>query len=199
MIDGVPFGSLVLFAAATTLTPGPNVIMVTASAANFGFRRAIPQMLGITFGFAVMIAAAGLGLAGLAGSFPHLHVLLKYAGAIYLAYLALRIARADAGGSAPHRTKPIGFVEACLFTWINPKAWVMAMGAIATYTTAGNTLVRETAAITAVLAIACLASCIVWAAFGTIIGRTLATSRARTTFNWSMASLLLLSLILVLW
>jgi threonine/homoserine/homoserine lactone efflux protein len=197
--EGIAFGPLVLFAAAMTLTPGPNVVMVTASAANFGFRRAIPQMLGITLGFAFMIAAAGLGLAGLVHAAPRLHSGLKYAGAAYLVYLAWRIARADPGGGAPSRAKPIGFLEAILFTWLNPKAWVSSLGALAAYTTVGGDVMRETALIAAVLAVACLISVAIWAGFGAAIGRLLATRRARTAFNWSMAGLLVLSLAPVLW
>src|SRR5882757_5552491 len=115
-------GPLVLFAAAVTLTPGPNVVLVTASAANLGFRRTVPQMIGITFGFGSMVLATGLGLAGVVHAEPRLHALLKYAGAAYLLYLAWRIARADAA-SASARARPIGFFEATLFTWMNPKAW----------------------------------------------------------------------------
>src|ERR1700736_3802819 len=116
-------GPLVLFAAAMCLTPGPNVIMVTASAANFGFRRAIPHMLGITLGFGLMVMAVGFGLAGLFHAEPRLHELLKYAGAAYLLYLAWRIAQAEAAGTDPARAKPINFVEAVLFQCINPKGW----------------------------------------------------------------------------
>src|SRR5262249_46169027 len=122
-------GPLVLFAAAVTLTPGPNVVLITASAANFGFRRTIPQMCGIALGFGLMVMAAGLGLAGLVHAEPRLHSALKYAGAAYLVYLAWRIARGDAGSGASARARPIGFLEAGLFTWINPKAWVAAVGA----------------------------------------------------------------------
>jgi threonine/homoserine/homoserine lactone efflux protein len=189
---------LVPFAVAVTLTPGPNVVLVTASAANFGFRRTLPQMLGITLGFGSMIMAAGFGLAGLLHAEPRLHAVLKHAGAAYLGYLAWRIARADAG----HRTvvgKPIGFLEAGLFTWMNPKAWVTGMGALAAYTTANGDLLLETAVIAAVLAVACLVSVMVWGAFGTAIGPLLANPRVRPAFNWSMAGLLMLSLIPVLW
>ena len=191
-------GPLVLFAAAVTLTPGPNVVLVTASAANFGFRRTIPQMIGITFGFGSMVLAVGLGLAGVVHAEPRLHALLKYAGAAYLLYLAWRIARADAA-SASARARPIGFLEATLFTWMNPKAWVSALGAAAAYTTVGGNVLWETSVITGVLAAACLISVAIWAGFGAVMGRFLSHPRARLAFNWSMAGLLVLSLIPVFW
>ena len=124
--------------------------------------------------------------------------MLKYAGAAYLLYLAWRIARADAA-SASARARPIGFVEATLFTWMNPKAWVSALGAAAAFTTVGGDLLLESALIAAVLAAFCLLSAAVWAGFGTVIGGYLASPRARRIFNVSMASLLVLSLIPVLW
>jgi threonine/homoserine/homoserine lactone efflux protein len=188
-------GPLVLFAAAMTLTPGPNVILVTASGANFGFRRTIPQMLGITLGFGLMAMAAGAGLAGVVHAEPRLHAGLKYAGAAYLVYLAWRIARADAGSGASARAKPIGFLEAALFTWMNPKAWVSVLGTLAAYTTLGGDVLWETSVIAAVLAAFCLISVVIWAGFGTVIGRFLANPRARIAFNWSMAGLLVLSLV----
>jgi threonine/homoserine/homoserine lactone efflux protein len=188
-------GPLILFAAATSFTPGPNVIMVTASAANFGFGRTIPQVLGITLGFGCMIMAAGLGLAGLVQAEPRLHAVLRYGGGAYLLYLAWRIARAGAGKSAAARAKPFGLFEAVLFTWVNPKAWVMAVGALATFTSAGGDLLFETMVITSVLAATCFASAVTWAGFGAAIGRFLRRPRARLAFNWSMAGLLVLSLI----
>jgi threonine/homoserine/homoserine lactone efflux protein len=192
-------GPLVLFAAVMSLTPGPNVIMVTASAANFGFRRAIPQMLGITLGFGFMVMAVGLGLAGLVHAEPRLHTVLRYTGGAYLLYLAWCIARADTSSSASARAKPIGLFEAALFQWINPKGWVFAVGALAAYTTVGGDVLWETSVIAAVNAVACLVSVVIWAGFGTAIGRLLGNQRARTAFNWSMAGLLVLSLIPVFW
>ena len=191
-------GPLVLFAAVMTLTPGPNVVLVTASGANFGFNRTIPQMLGITFGFGAMAIAAGLGVAGLAQAEPEVHAALRYAGATYLLYLAWRIAPAQpAGGSA--RAKPIGFVEATLITWANPKAWVAVLGALAAFTTTDGNVVWQVSLISGVLAAFCLLSCAIWAGFGTAIGRFIAAPRARAVFNWAMAGLLVLSLIPVLW
>jgi threonine/homoserine/homoserine lactone efflux protein len=181
--EDILFGPLLLFAAAVTLTPGPNVVLVTASGANFGFRRTIPQILGITFGFGFMVMAAGLGLAGLVHAEPRLHTALKYVGAAYLAYLAWRIARTDAGSGVAAHARPIGFLEAALFTWMNPKAWVSVLGALAAYTTVGAEVLWETAVIAAVLAAFCLLSCVIWAGFGTVIGRFIAGPRARLAFN----------------
>jgi len=188
-------GSLVLFAAAMTLTPGPNVVLVTASAANFGFRRTIPQMLGITLAFGVMIMAAGLGLAGLVHTEPRLHAILKYAGGVYLLYLAWRIARADVARGTPSSAKPIGFVAAALFTWLNPKAWVSTLGALAAFTTVDGDLLFESLVIASVLALACLISVAIWAGFGAAIGRHLSHPRTRLAFNGAMAGLLVLSLV----
>jgi threonine/homoserine/homoserine lactone efflux protein len=187
---------LILFAAVMSLAPGPNVVMVTASAANFGFRRVIPHMLGITLGFAIMVVAVALGLQGLVHAAPRLHALVRYAGAVYLLYLAWRIARADAQGTVS-LAKPIGFLEAALFQWINPKGWVFALGALATYTTVGGDLLREMSVIAIVLATACLGSVAIWAGFGVVIGRFLGNPRIRRAFNLTMAALLALSLVSV--
>jgi threonine/homoserine/homoserine lactone efflux protein len=190
---------LILFAAVMSLTPGPNVILVTASAANFGFGRTIPQMVGLTLGFGVLVMAVGLGLAGALHAEPRLHTGLRYAGGAYLLYLAWCIARADTRCDADARAKPIGFFEAALFQLINPKGWVFAVGALAAYTTVGGDVLWETSVIAAVNAGACLGSVVIWAAFGAVIGRLLGNPRARRAFNWSMAGLLVVSLIPVFW
>lgn len=195
----VLLGPLVLFAAVMSLTPGPNIIMVTASAATFGFHRTIPLMIGVTIGFGALVLAAGFGLAGLVHAEPSLQAVLKYAGGAYLLYLAWSIARTDASDGTSARAKPVGPVAGALFQWVNPKAWVFAVGAVAAYTTAGGELLREIFVIAGVNIVACLVSVVLWAAFGAAIGRFLATARARKAFNWSMAALLLLSLAPVFW
>jgi threonine/homoserine/homoserine lactone efflux protein len=199
MGEDILLGPLVLFAAAMCLTPGPNVVMVTASAANFGFRRAIPQMLGITLGFGLLVVAAGFGLAGLIHAEPRLHDLLKYAGAAYLLYLAWRIARADAAASRSIRAQPINFLEAALLQWINPKGWVIAVGALAAFTRVGGDVLLQTSGVAGVLAAACFVSVVIWAGFGAAIARFLGNPYARMAFNWSMAGLLVISLIPVFW
>jgi threonine/homoserine/homoserine lactone efflux protein len=181
------------------LTPGPSVVLVTASAANFGFRGALPLVFGITLGFGAMVMAVGFGLAGLFQAEPRLHAVLRYAGAVYLLTLAWRIARADGEGRGSKQAKPIGFAGAVLFAWMNPKGWVTALGALAAYTTMGGEALQQTAVIAGVLAAACFGSVVIWAGFGAAIARLLGSPRARRIFNWSMAGLLVISLAPVVW
>lgn len=192
-------GPLVLFALTMALTPGPNNIMVTASAANFGFRRAVPHMLGVTLGFVFMLLALGLGLTGLFHAEPRIHVVLKYLGAAYLLYLAWRIARAGDSDGKGARDRPITFLEGAAFQWINPKAWIIAFGAMTAYTTVGGSMVSEVALIAAVFAVITFPSLAIWALFGVGLGRWLKGPGARAAFNWSMAALLVLSLVPVFW
>jgi threonine/homoserine/homoserine lactone efflux protein len=187
--------ALVAFAAGMSFTPGPNNTLVTASGASFGFRRSLPLLLGIVVGFALMVAIVGLGATRLFQALPALHKVLKVAGSAYLLWLAWRIARADRAGPAGARTRPLSFVEATAFQWINPKGWVFAAGALSAFTSAGGNLVAEVALITSVLAIACLAGITTWCAVGVAIGRLLSSDRALAVFNWSMAGLLALSVV----
>jgi threonine/homoserine/homoserine lactone efflux protein len=143
--------------------------------------------------------AVRLGLAALVHAEPRVHPVLQYAGATYLLYLAWRTAWADAGNGAIARAKPISFAEAALFQWIKPKGWVFALGALAAYTTVGGNVLLETSIIATVNAAACLLSVVIWAGFGVVIGRFLDHPRVRKVFNWTMAGLLVLSLLPVFW
>ena len=142
---------LLLFAVVMCLTPGPNVVLATASAANFGFRRTIPQISGVTAGFGVQVLLAGLGLASLFQAEPRLHTALKYVGAAYLLYLAWRIATAKSGGSGTARARPLGFVEGVLVTWVNPKGWVTTIGALAAFTTVDGNMALQASGVALVL------------------------------------------------
>jgi threonine/homoserine/homoserine lactone efflux protein len=157
------------------------------------------MMFGITVGFGLLVIAAGLGLAGVIQAEPRAQVVLRYAGALYLLYLAWRIAHAEASNGASRHTEPIGFLQALLLQGINPKGWAFAFGALAAYTTVGGNVLRETAIIAAINATTCFISVVVWSGFGTLIGRFLRSPRARTAFNWTMAGLLVLSLIPIFW
>ena len=191
-------GPLVTFAVATSITPGPNNIMLTASGANFGFRRTLPHMLGVTIGFTIMVLAIGLGLSEFFERFPLIHQVLRYGGGAYLLYLAYRIATAaPTPGAAQPAGHPLTFLQAALFQWINPKSWMMAVGAISAYTTVGGNLMLESVLIAVTFGAIGLPSTALWAGLGVAIARLLRTHWALRAFNIAMALLLVASLALM--
>lgn len=161
---------------------------------NFGFLRTIPHALGISLGFMLLVVAVGLGLGEIFNAVPWTYTALRWAGAAYLLYLAWRIATSggmsEAGGQG---SKPVTFLGAAAFQWVNPKAWVMAVGAITTYVPAQG-YVYNVLVIAAVFALVNLPSVCVWAGFGSTLRNVLRVPRWLRLFNWGMAALLVLSL-----
>ncbi|WP_248919533.1 LysE family translocator [Pseudomonas entomophila] len=186
--------AFVLFAFVSSITPGPNNTMLLASGVNFGVRRTIPHALGISVGFMVLVLAVGLGLGEVFKAWPPLYSILRYAGAAYLLYLAWKIATSGpmSGDTASGR-KPLGFWGAAAFQWVNPKAWVMAVGAITTYTPAQG-YVFNVIVIAAVFALVNLPSVGIWVMFGSALRNLLRNPRAVVLFNVLMAVLLVISL-----
>ncbi len=188
------FWPFVLFAVVTLWTPGPNNTMLMASGLNFGFRRALPHLWGVTLGFAVMVLAVGLGLGAVFEAYPVAYTALKYGGAAYLLYLAWHIATADgmeANGAGAAR--PISFMEAAAFQWFNPKGWVMAVGAVSTYA-AVAAFPANVLLMASLFAVLGTFSSATWLGFGTALRRLLAHPRAVRTANVIMALLLVASL-----
>lgn len=186
--------AFVLFAFVTSVTPGPNNMMLLASGVNFGLRRSVPHMLGVSLGFMLLALAVGLGLGQLFQRWPLLHTLLAWGGATYLLYLAWKIARSVApsdSGAAPG--KPFTFVQAAAFQWVNPKAWIMAITAIGTYIPQedflGNLLL-----LAPLFALVNGPSVGLWTVAGSLLRKLLQDSRKRRLFNHGMAMLLVLSL-----
>ena len=187
--------SLLSFSISMTITPGPNNVMVTASGVNFGYKKTLPHILGITFGFPFMVVLIGLGLGSVFKSFPVIHHILKYIGATYLLYLAWKIATFSSVNNNGDRNKPFTFWQAVIFQWVNPKAWVMAVGAIAAFTSIGRDVFLEVLLIAFVFCIVCFPCVSLWAFLGTNIKRLLTTDYYRKVFNISMAFLLVISLL----
>jgi threonine/homoserine/homoserine lactone efflux protein len=193
--------SLVLFCFAMSVTPGPNNVMVLASAARHGVRRTLPHMLGITFGFPVMLAMVGAGIGALLLSSPPIHRGLEIVGVLVMLWFALRIARAG----APHvptgdsRARPLTFLEAALFQWANPKAWLIAIAALALFVHGHGGFWTGIAVISAVFVLVCLPCLLAWAALGRGASALLRTERRFLLFNRVMAALLVLALIPLVW
>ena len=137
--------SALAFAVSTSAMPGPNNAMVASSGATFGFARTVPHLAGVAAGFSVMIVAVALGAGDLMRAAPRLHDALRWIGAAYLILLALKIATAHPAvgeGARTRRKRPLTFLQAALFQWLNPKAWIIALGGVATYTTSGHVVAQ---------------------------------------------------------
>ena len=183
------------FALAAGFTPGPNNLMLAASGANFGFRRTSPHILGIVCGFPLLLLAVGVGLGTLFQTNPEVHTVLKVVGAAFLLYLAWRIATANRT-STKTRGRPLTFLEAFFFQWINLKAWIFSVSAIATYTTVEGRTELEIGIILAVASLVTVGSTITWTVFGVGLSQFLQDSpRMLQTFNIGMALLLVLSIV----
>jgi len=181
------------FAFVTSITPGPNNVMVLASGVNFGFRKTVPHIAGISLGFMVLVLAVGFGCGGLFEAYPVLYTILRYAGAAYLLYLAWGIARSGPMSTGETSGRPMSFLQAAAFQWINPKAWVMAVGAITAYVPHENFFINVIV-IAAVFAVVNAPSVSSWAMFGVVLRRYLSDPKAVRVFNAVMALLLVASL-----
>ncbi len=187
------FVALLGFAFVSSITPGPNNLMLLASGVNFGFRRTIPHMLGIGIGFTLMIVLLGLGLGKLFEIYPVLYTALRVVGGIYMLWLAWKIANSGPVGEGQRSGTPMSFLQAALFQWVNPKAWVMGVTAIAAYTLPSDYLwsVLLVAAVFGTVNLPCVST---WALFGMGLRRVLNDNRVLRIFNITMAVLLVLSL-----
>lgn len=188
--------ALSAFALASSITPGPNNLMLMASGANFGFRRTVPHMLGIGIGFGVMIVLVGLGLVQIFDAFPLAHLILTVVGVAYLLFLAWKIAHAAAPDAARAGARPFTFLQAALFQWVNPKAWQMALTAITLYAPDRSTPAILWVAL--IFALINLPSVSTWTVMGQQMRRILSSPGRLRAFNLCMAALLVASLIPVL-
>ena len=180
------------FAFVTSITPGPNNLMLMASGANYGLRRTVPHMLGVGLGFGAMIVCVGLGLAGLFAAVPWAKPALAAVSVVYLLWLAWRIATAappEPGAAAAGR--PLTFAQAAAFQWVNPKAWTMALTALSLYATGAVWSVVAVAAVFTVVNIPSVGS---WTLLGQSMARWLTSPARLRAFNWTMAALLVASL-----
>ncbi|MET3789986.1 LysE family translocator [Aquamicrobium terrae] len=182
--------ALVAYAFVTSITPGPNNFMLLSSGVNFGFVRSIPHMLGIGIGFVVLLLAVGFGLGAVLTTFPVLHTVLKIVGGAYLLYLAWKIAMSrsvESGGDGT--AQPMTFLQAAAFQWVNPKAWVMAVTAMAVFSSPANPFLSVVliAAVFGVINLPCVSS---WAGFGMALRGFLSDPVRLKWFNIAMGVLL---------
>jgi len=185
--------ALVGFAFVSSITPGPNNLMLMASGANFGFRRSLPHMLGISLGHSFQVTMIGLGLGQLFEIYPTAQLILQIASSAYLLWLAWKIANAAPPKDGEAKGKPLTFMQAAAFQWVNPKAWYMGIYAITNYTPEGAIWLGALT-VAVVFAYTNFPSIMVWTTIGTQVKRLLSRPALLRAFNWTMAGLLVLTL-----
>jgi threonine/homoserine/homoserine lactone efflux protein len=184
--------ALIGFALVTSVTPGPNNMMLLASGVNFGLRRTVPHMLGISCGHALMVFLVGMGIAGVFRAWPPALTLLKVGSVAYMLWLAWKIAQSGAPGEGNARPHPLTFLQAAAFQWVNPKAWAMALGAVTAYVATPSPWAYL--AVAAVFMVVNFPSVALWAAAGQGLRQWLSEPARLRAFNWTMAALLVASL-----
>lgn len=190
------FLALVGFAFVSSITPGPNNLMLMASGANFGFARTVPHMLGIGLGFTLMVFLVGIGLAQVFDNVPVLHTVLKVVSVFYMFWLAWKIANSAPPKKSEAEGTPITFLQAVAFQWVNPKAWAMALTAVTVYSPSRDA--EGALWVALIFGATNLPSVSSWTVLGQQMRRLLTNPKRLTAFNWSMAALLIASLYPVL-
>ena len=191
--------AMAMFAFVTSVTPGPNNMMLLASGVNFGVKRSLPHWLGVSLGHFVMLLLVGAGLESLLKAYPFVYQVMKVVGFAYLVYLAWGVARSGAPErNGEEATKPISFFGAAAFQWVNPKAWIMSIGYFSNYmpTDASLTFVVLTCMMFSAINFPSVG---LWVWLGAKLEHYLQQNTARQVFNWTMALLLVISMIPVLW
>lgn len=192
------FFAVLFFAVSTTVTPGPNNVMIMSSGVNYGIKASVPHWLGICLGFPLMVLLVGLGFGVVFERYPHLHQLIKVLGVAYLLWLAWRIASAEPKAIEQGKSKPFSFIQAALFQWVNGKAWVMASGAVAAFTSVGGIYWLEVSIITLAFLLVAFPCVGVWLVFGAALRKILTKAVFQRAFNITMAIILLLSVVPVM-
>lgn len=186
--------ALFVFALVTSATPGPNTLMLLASGVNFGFRRTIPHMFGVVIGFFLLLLCIGFGLGVALTAYPPLHLALKILGGGYLLYLAWRVATAGSLKGPDEKVSPMNLPAAMLFQWVNPKAWMMAVTAMAIYTQAEQPYL-SVVVVAAVYGAVGVPTVIFWAGFGSMLRGWLDHPARLKGFNRTMGVLLALTVV----
>lgn len=188
---------LLLFCVSTFVTPGPNNLMLMNSGLIFGIRKSLPHYLGICLGLSLMVLIVALGFGEIFQKYLWLKQALKIVGSMYMLYLAIQIVLSATTPKATNASKPLNFSQALMFQWINPKAWLMAIGAISIFTIANN-YVHNAIAISALFLVIGLPAIGSWLVFGKSLRKILKNEKQQKWFNIVMAICLIASILMII-
>ncbi|HIG61385.1 MAG TPA: LysE family translocator [Gammaproteobacteria bacterium] len=189
--------AFITFATIAAYTPGPNNLMLAASGANFGFQKSIPHIAGVTIGFCLLVTASVLGLSRLFNALPWIYTTSKAVGCCFLIFLAWKILVAEKLVSEGNAS-PISLIQAAFFQLVNPKAVLVIISSVSAFTRGSDKLFSDLLIFVGVFFIITLSSACIWTVFGSTLSTLLNQQRNLRIFNFSMALLLLASLIPVI-
>lgn len=188
--------SLFIFSFSTSMTPGPNNIMLMSSGLTFGYRKTLPHILGVVLGFPLMTVFVGLGLGELFQNIPHLFNILKVAGTFYLLWLAWHIAKSKPKlKENDPNSKPLGFYKIVFFQWVNVKNWIKIITATSVYVTSSSNSSMQVIIISLIFFSTVVISANSWAIAGSVLQKLVKSDKGITRFNTTMAVLLVASIV----
>lgn len=190
--------AVVSLAFVASITPGPNNLMLWASGMNHGIRRTVPHVAGISLGFALLLFLTALGLGAVFERYETIELALKLLGGGYLLYLAYKIARTTSIGATSNDSRPMRFIEAAAFQWMNPKAWVMSTTASTTLLNTETSVLGAAASLTALFWIVALPSSLAWLLSGATASRWVDNEARVRNVNRVLGALLAATVVLLL-
>jgi threonine/homoserine/homoserine lactone efflux protein len=179
------------------VTPGPNNVVLWGIGLRYGYRAAIPYLLGIPLGVGLMVLAAAAGLGVLITTVPALGIGLKVVGSVYLLYLAWQVLRIAAVEEADIVAAP-GFGKSVAFQFVNPKAWFFVLSAVAAFRPAGMDLLLGALLMALVVMVIIVPSAGLWAVGGDALSRVIRTPGARHAVNLILA-VVLIAMVVLIW
>ena len=188
------FLSLLLFMLATSCSPGPNNIIASYSGFNFGIVKTFPHMLGVIFGFTIMVCVLNFGLVNIFKIYPLIQEILKVAGSVFLIYLAYKISFSKSI-KKKQKGSPLKFIETFFFQFLNPKGVIVGIIIISTYVEGGKNFLNHSFWVISVCFFSALVSIIFWTLVGKFLRKFATNDKFIKYFNYVMSGLLLLSII----
>ena len=187
--------TLILFGIVTAFTPGPNNIMSSYSGFNFGFKKTIPLMLGVIFGWTAMLTIMASGLIIIFQKYIFLQNIIKFLGSIFLIYLAYKIAF-NSSIDSQNVKKPVGFFDTFLFQFINPKGVIVAMITVSTFIDVQNNYLRDALIVITIYFFMAVFSVSSWCLLGKYLRNFATSENFIKKFNFSMSFLLIVCVIM---
>ncbi len=182
--------SMSLFMLVTSCSPGPNNIVASYSAFNFGIVKTIPHMCGVIFGFTTLVAVVNFGLINIFKMYPLIQEILKYGGSIFLIYLAYKISFSKTN-SSDSKENPVKFIETFFFQFLNPKAVIVSIIIVSTYVDSGENFVNHSLWVLSVAFIFACFSIFFWSLIGKFLRRFATNEKFIKRFNYVMSFLLI--------